>query len=167
MTDYIVALLQRYRRRGALVDTNLLLLYFVGSFDQKEIPKFKRTKGFATEDYSTLLRLFEHFEKIVTTPNILTEVSNLSGQLAEYLKLDYFTVFAHGIILLDEHYSPSADIAKTEEFRQFGLTDAGISCLAAKGNYLVITDDFRLSQYLQKKGIDALNFNHIRPIYWK
>lgn len=166
MNTYIAKLLQRHRRGGVLLDTNLLLLYFVGLFDQKIIPTFKRTKMFAKEDYSTLLGVLRHFKMVVTTPNILTEVSNLSGQLPERLRLDYFETFAHGTTLLDEHYCSSSDISKMEELKRFGLTDAGIFRLA-KGNYLTITDDFRLSQYLQKKSIDVLNFNHIRIINWK
>lgn len=165
MIAYIQTLLQRYRQAGVLLDTNILLLYFVGLFDSKVIPKFKRTMMFAEEDYFTLLKLLGYFETIVTTPNILTEVSNLSGQLPGHWKLSYFEIFGRGIILLDEHYCSSPDIIEIEEFKQFGLTDVGILHLA-KSRYLVITEDFKLSQYLQKKGIDVLNFNHIRTINW-
>ena len=86
MSNYIIELLQRYRGKGVLLDTNILLLYFVGAFNPEEIPRFKRTKMFTVEDHDTLVGILGYFEKIVTTPNILTEVSNLSGQLAEHLK---------------------------------------------------------------------------------
>ncbi len=33
MSDYVTDLLDRYRKAGVLVDTNLLLLYLVGTFD--------------------------------------------------------------------------------------------------------------------------------------
>ena len=51
----------------------------------------------------------------------------------------------------------------TRKYRSSG--DTGILRLA-RGKYLVLTDDFRLSQYLQKMEIDVLNFNHIRPLGW-
>ena len=35
-----------------------------------------------------------------------------------------------------------------------------------QGQYLVLTDDFRLSQYLPKIQVDAINFNHIRMYNW-
>ena len=38
MTDPNVRLVERYCSRGVLVDTNILLLYFVGSFEPDEIP---------------------------------------------------------------------------------------------------------------------------------
>ena len=46
-------------------------------------------------------------------------------------------------------------------FPRFGLTDTAI-LLAAKGKYLVLTDDFPLAQYLQTEAIDVINFNHVR-----
>ncbi len=33
MTDNVLTLIGRYRTRGVLVDSNILLLYFVGAFD--------------------------------------------------------------------------------------------------------------------------------------
>jgi len=30
----------------------------------------------------------------------------------------------------------------------------------------VLTDDFRLSQFLERAGVDVLNFNHIRLAAW-
>ncbi len=165
MNEYITELLRRYGRAGALLDTNVLLLYFVGLFDPELIPVFKRTKMFTVEDYSTLVAILNHFKRIVTTPNILTEVSNFSGQLPEHLKHDYFEKFASGITLLDEHYLRSDEISEMRAFKRFGLTDAGIIHLV-KDNYLIITANFKLAQYLQKEGVDALNFNYIRIINW-
>jgi hypothetical protein len=161
MNKYIIALLEKYSRVGILLDTKILLLYFVGSFDPELIPKFERTRTYTREDFCILHQFLSPFKKVVTTPNILTEVSNFSGQLADYLHPEYFEHFASKIMLLDEHYLPSADISSANEFKQFGLTDIGIFLLA-KGKYLVMTDDLPLFSYLQRKGVDAINFNHIR-----
>jgi hypothetical protein len=166
MNTYVSGLLQQYRSAGVLLDTNILLLFFVGSLDPEQIPRCKRTKIFAVEDYDTLSGLLTSFEQVVTTPNILTEVSNLSGQFSGQLKDDYFALFAQGIMLLEEHYIRSADIAGTHQFWRLGITDAGIFHLV-RGKYLTITDDFALSQYLRTQGADVLNFNEIRPLNWK
>ena len=166
MNDYIAEIIQRHKGKGVLLDANILLLYFVGAFNPEEISKFKRTRIFTVEDHYTLVRILGYFETIVTTPNILTEVSNLSGQLAGHLKGDYFEKFASGMTLFDEHYLSSANISEMQEFKRFGLTDAGIIHLA-RGSYLLVTDDFRLSQYLQKEGVNVLNFNHIRVFNWE
>ncbi len=156
---------QRYRQAGILVDTNILLLFFIGAFDQSLIPRFKRTRQFTVEDYTTLISILGLFDKIVTTPHILTEVSNLSGQLGEPVRSEYFKKFSSGIILLEEENVAGRDVAQMQEFVRFGLTDSGI-IRVTRGRYLVLTDDFRLSQYLQGAGVDVVNFNHIRVTNW-
>ena len=161
----IEQLAQRYKQAGIVVDTNILLLYFIGALDRDLIPKFKRTRQFTVEDHTILIRILDFFDKVVTTPNILTEVSNLSGQLGEPVRSEYFRKFSSDITLLEEEYVASQDVADRQEFVRFGLTDAGLIHLT-RGKYLVLTDDFRLSQYLQSAGVDVINFNHIRPAYW-
>jgi len=167
MNDWILNLISRYRRHGVLIDTNVLLLYFVGSFDRGQITRFKGTSDrFVPEDYDTLCAFVRQFQRQVTTPNILSEVNSLSGQLGEPERTSYFERFARGITLFDEHYVASREVAGATEFVKVGLTDAGIFHLA-KARFLVLTDDFRLSQCLQSADIDAINFNHIRPLRWE
>ncbi|MCA1630376.1 MAG: hypothetical protein LC785_04070 [Acidobacteria bacterium] len=158
-------LLIQYKSEGVLIDTNLLLLFFVGLYDPERIPKFKRTATFTVEDFQTLLGFFKFFGKVVTTPNILTEVSNLAGQLPEKLKQSFYPLFAQQLTLLEEHYATSAKLSSTEQFPRLGLTDSGIFDLS-QNRYLVLTDDFRLAGYLDSRGIDVINFNHIRPMNW-
>lgn len=164
MKDYYDSLIIRYRQSGIVLDTNILLLYFIGIVDVNLISRFKRTKNkFSVEDYYLLSNLLRYFSKIATTPHILTEVSNLSGELRDRVKQDFFSRFAKGITLLEEHYTCSADLAKMPAFVKFGLTDAGIAHLET---HLVLTEDFALAQYLQSKKTDVMNFNHIRFMSW-
>ena len=121
--DYLLA---KYKSKGVLIDTNLLLLYFVGLYDPQFVPKFKRTMTFAVDDFFTLLRFFEYFSKVVTTPNILTEVNSLANQLPINIKLAFYPIFAAQIATLDEQYIESFKISSTTHFLKLGLTDAGI-----------------------------------------
>jgi hypothetical protein len=163
--DYFKELLYRYQSRGILIDANLLLVYFVGSYDPTRIPKFKRTITFTVDDFYTLSFVFRFFTKVVTTPNILTEVSNLSNQLPDDIKPLYYSEFAKKLSELEEQYIASINISTLEHFKKFGLTDSGIIELV-KDRYLVLTDDLKLASYLQNVGIDALNFNNIRTLNW-
>ena len=158
-------LAQRYKQAGIVVDTNILLLYFIGALDRDLIPKFKRTRQFTVEDHVILIRILDFFDKVVTTPNILTEVSNLSGQLGEPVRSEYFRKFSSDITLLGEEYVASQDVAQMPEFVRFGLTDTGVIHLT-RGKYLVLTDDLPLSLHLQSTGVDVINFNHIRTANW-
>ncbi len=166
MNEHAEQLLARNRNKGALIDTNLLLLLFVGSVRRDLISKFKRVSKFAVEDYDTLFNVVNYFGKIFTTPNILTEVSNLAGQLSGADRDDCFERFAATLTLLEEKYIPSATVAQSKPFKKFGITDACIAQIAGQG-HLIITDDFALYHYLIGSGYDALNFYHLAPMNWK
>ncbi len=166
MKKYIRELLKKYRQKGILIDTNILLLWFIGGVNRSRISKFKRTNQFIPEDYDLLLEILSYFTKIVTTPNILTEVNSLANQLGEPERSQCFSVFAQGVFQLDEFCIESTTVVNNTKFTKFGLTDCGISNLASGDKYLVLTDDFPLSNYLQKSGIDTINFNNIRNYGW-
>jgi hypothetical protein len=85
--------------------------------------------------------------------------------MSEVLHSAYFQKFAEHLTLLDEHYVESHKVTTHQHFTKFGLIDAGIFAVV-KGKYLVLTDDFRLSQSLQKERIACINFNHIRILGW-
>jgi hypothetical protein len=72
--------LARWRGKKLLVDTNILLLYIVGSLSLDRIARHKRTDTFTVEDYRLLDRVLRQFGGIVVSPDILTEVSNHLGQ---------------------------------------------------------------------------------------
>src|SRR5437773_7943392 len=96
-----------YRRAGALIDTSLLLLLFVGSHARDLIGKFKRTRRYSPEDYDIIAQLVQFFHIIATTPNILTEVSNFCGQFPDKMHPQVFETFRRQILVLTETYVPS------------------------------------------------------------
>jgi rRNA-processing protein FCF1 len=177
---YTTDLIKSYKQRGILIDTNILLLWFVGSVNRQRISKFNRTEKFVPEDYDLLLRLLEYFfPKIVTTPNILTEVNSLANQIGEPERSQCFAKLAESVVRLDEHYIESNVAVGVNSFTRFGLTDCGILELARGGThpareavpqeignrYLVLTDDLKLAKHLQSSGVDAINFNHLRDYF--
>jgi len=160
-----VEAINAYKAKGLLIDTNLLLLFLVGLHNRKSIQRFKRTSQFIPEDFDCLVGVINLFKQVVTTPSVLTEVSNLLGQLPDGIRLSVFQRFSLGIQNFMEHFTPSLELAQDPCFPKFGLTDAGI-VRSAKGKFLVLTDDFRLAGYLEHQGIDVVNFNHLRMPYF-
>ncbi len=150
-----------FHRKSLLIDSNLLLLFIVGLCDPARIVKFKRTAQFTVEDFECLEDFVGQFKQVVTTPNILTEVSNLLGHLPDKLACSFNEQFAHDLKTLHEHYTPSRELGGEECFPRFGLTDTAILRDAGK-DCLVLTDDFRLAQYLGSRNINVINFNHLR-----
>jgi hypothetical protein len=165
MTDGNLDFFHRYRRKGLLLDSNLLLLLIIGAYDPDQIKKFKRTNAFTAEDYRLLADIVRSFKKKITTPSILTEVSNLLGSLPQNLLIMHYRRFGHLMELMEEQYSPSKELAKSEPFVRFGLTDTSIiQCVV--GKYLVLTIDQELVVHLKRNGAAAINFNHIRRMTW-
>lgn len=160
--SYTATLIESYRYKGILIDTNILLLWLVGSVNRQRISKFNRTQQFAAEDYDILLRLLEYFfPKIITTPNILTEVNSLANQLGEPERSQCFEKLSEVAIELKEYHIKSVVAVSVSSFTRFGLTDCGILELA-RDRYLVLTDDFKLARHLQSSNVDVINFNHLR-----
>ena len=163
MNEYIVDLIDKYSPKGVLVDTNVLLLLFMGRFDRKLVGKDNRLSSYVPEDYDILLGLLNKFKTRVTTPNILTEVSNLSRHLLR--DASFNNVFARTAGLLEEQYVASHKVLSVVELRGFGLADVA-TMEVAKHDYLVLTDDFRLRGMLRKQRVDALNFSEVRFAAW-
>lgn len=159
-------LFKKYKQKGILIDTNILLLWFVGSVNCNRISKFNRTEKFIPEDYDVLINILGYFSKIVTTPNILTEVNSLINQIGEPERTQCLEIMKIGIRQMQEFYIESSNTVEVEGFTKFGLTDTGIVSLA-RDRYLVLTDDLKLAYYLQNIRIDTVNFNNIRVYGWK
>lgn len=165
MPDYFNELFERYRSRGLLIDANLLLLYFVGTHDRRLTTSFKRTKAFAVEDFLLLGYIIHSFDSVVTTPHVLTEVNGLSNQIPGRVRFDYYGTFGSMAAELDEKVMPFTTVRTDTAFRVIGLTDAAIAVVASEP-LLVLSVDLDLVTHLQHRGIDAVNFNHLRPLGW-
>lgn len=158
--------IRRHLRSGILVDTNLLLVYFVGLYDSvsgyRVIDSFKHTRGkYNTGDFERLSALIEQFHSQITTPHILTEVSNMLGQLIDPARETCFGLMREIIPSLEERSVAARDMSRDAMFVKFGVADSGIRG-AALEPCLVLTDDFPLSGYLDKIGVDVLNYQHVK-----
>lgn len=148
-------------RKGLLIDTNVLLVWVVGSFLPNLIKSFKRTASYTPTDYDLIYQLINNSQRIITTPGILAEVSNLSGQMKKNIREKFWTDFKTKLELFQEEYQPSMEIANEPAFKYIGLVDSGVIS-AARNGYLVLTDDARLNYELEKAGLSSLNLNYLR-----
>ena len=90
MTDLVDDVIRRHRSTGIVVDTNVLLLFLIGSFGRTWVSSFKNTSRYVPEDFDTISMVLGEFDKIIATPNILTELSNLAGQLGDPSRTKFF-----------------------------------------------------------------------------
>ena len=110
----------------------------MGLVNKRRIPDFKRTQNFTVCDFDTLANLLDWFGKLFTTPHVLSQVGDVTDKGGRELA----TARKHfGFLVekLEEHYDASTDL----------VTDLSSS-------------DLDLQLALQHRGLEALNFNHVR-----
>lgn len=154
-------LLARHRQFGVAIDSNLLLLLWIGIFDRSLIQRFKRTQKYTETDFDLLASVMPHVHLLVTTPNVLTEVSNLAGQLPEQMAEEFRCEMGKMIQQMSEEHFPCKIVVVENCFISLGLTDSTLAMLARK-KILILTDDFPLYMELISKKMPVINFTHIR-----
>lgn len=151
----------RYKSKGVLVDSNLLLLVAIGTHDLGRVGSGSRTAKYTAADFTLVTEILAYFDKRVTTPNILTEVDNMARQDVHRREYEAISVVLHGIV--HDHFEvhrPASPITETDLFNAVGLTDS--ITIALSDELLVLTDDFGLWGRIVDLGNDAFNINHIR-----
>jgi hypothetical protein len=152
-------LLRRFRGKPVILDANVLLLYWCASFDSGLVRTFKRLNSFSGEDIELLHRTLKHFSAVSTTPHVLTEVSNLANSLPQWRKEDWADHFARQVGIVEENWSSAKTIVQNSAIF-LGLTDAALCMLAS--THVILTVDFPLSNLLESRKLNVLNFNHLR-----
>ena len=147
--------------RGIILDTNLLLLFLVGSTSKEYISKHKRLGAYSEMDFDLLIKFLSSASNIFVTPNILTETSNLIGQIPEPARTKILTVFSNYIKFADERYCESRQAISRKEFIRLGLTDSVILHEMAD-SFILLTADLDLYLAATNEGYAVLNFNHLR-----
>lgn len=155
------------RSKTLLLDTNLLLLLFIGGKDPSLIPKAKTLSAFEEDDYDLLGGIINNnsFNRLVTTPHIMTEVSNLLGKERVDIRGLGREAMAEFLSKCAEHTDSSAVLVADPEFNRLGLTDVAIA-VASRLPAFVLTADFPLYLHVSSSGLEAENFNHIRQGAW-
>ena len=160
----ILELIEKHRGGQLLIDTNLLILCLVGRMNRRRIANFERTSSFDAGDYEILEMLIAQFQKAVTTPHILTEVSNLAGKLARKELLRIRELLSYWIGTTLEIFEPSSEVVADPAFKNFGLADAAISSLCNRGGILLLTADVPLYGALKNRGFEAISFKQIQAL---
>jgi hypothetical protein len=165
-------LVARYAVRGLLVDTNVLLLYLVGLLDPELIERFKRTRssGYGAEDFVLVSNLIALFARIVITPHILAELSNLSLQMEQPRLSAYFGRAVEALRHVTEEPVCKDRMLSSEWLDllpKIGFTDLSILEAGQRGKYLVLTDDLKAAAYLSRAGLDVINLNVLRGELWQ
>jgi len=150
-------------KASVILDSNLLLLFVVGTTRRSYIAIHKRLHAYSEQDFTLLLQIIERASNVVVTPNTLTETSNLLGYMAEPARAELFTTFRALIEASEEVHCESRTTSNSPVFLRLGLTDAVLfdSC---KEQLSLVTADFDLYQATLASGGSVINFNHLREL---
>ncbi|MGQ0653409.1 MAG: hypothetical protein ACT4P4_14265 [Betaproteobacteria bacterium] len=148
------------RGRHGIIDANLLFLLIAGGVKGELVGRHRRLEKYVPEDLAVLRSIIGSFRAHVTTPHVLTEVSNLAGSFWGDLRAAIFSAIAGYSHLATEIFSESRVLTKREIFLRCGLADAMLE--SADSAFVILTDDLPLATFLESNRRLVVNFNHYR-----
>src|ERR1035441_627950 len=143
-------LIEKHRAKGVLVDTNLLVLFLVGTVNRQRITNFKRTGDFTIEDYELLARLIGWFGKLIATPHVLSQVSDLTDRAGGELVASRALLKRLVIEQIEETYAGSRFLVADSCFDSLWI-DRRRCCHGVFRGVLVLTTDLQLHLMLQER----------------
>lgn len=159
--DDLLSLVRKHQA-GLLLDTNLLLLFLASEVGATFAARWDRTDQFFPAQIELLRAAVAEAERktrLVTTPHVLTEATNLAGggakkdderkELNELLRL-----FA---LKTRERSTPSRKVAADPVFSRLGLADLAQAFFPRRARPLVLTEDLTLSRELAGRGLPVAN----------
>ena len=146
-----------------ILDTNLLILLVVGLASPDYVGKHKRLGDYTADDFDLLSDILSRVARIIVTPNILTETSNLAVQIPEPARSHIAETFGAIVNGVDERYVPSRQAAGRPEFARLGLSDAAVLEMADEDATL-LTADQGLYLAALNSGRPAENFMYLRKV---
>jgi hypothetical protein len=159
-------LINKMQQKGVLLDTNLFILMIVGLVGSEHIATHKKLNAYSELDFKLLAATLATCRKLVVTPHVLAETSNLvvHGMRGELETRAYLTLQAvsQADNFMETHDSISA-IVLNAGFTQYGVSDIGL-LEALKDEFVLLTDDFKLSGYAEGMGYDVLNYKVIQYV---
>ena len=148
--------------KSLLLDTNVLVLLVVGNLDDSKVGRHRRLRQFDIFDLERVTRVAESAAKHVSTPNILTEVSNHLNSGEQEIAIGAGRALMNYIEKLDEVYVPSQDLVGEIPFAKFGLADAAVIEAASRTGATVLTSEWSLQGFLEQMGLNAINIFHLK-----
>ena len=170
------------RRNGIVLDTNMLLLYFVGVATEGRLKSCPRIKEYTNDDFEYLAALVKESkgDKLMVSPHSVTEVLYLMGidprkdgrefgtdTLVERIK----NLFDVTLMLLDEAeesiYTDTPSIVKENKkwnIKKFGMPDLSFKKSLLENGYAFLSSDGIYVSHLYENGICAASLDMLRSI---
>ena len=150
------------KSRYILPDANILVLLIAGQVRPNLVPQLSPgSYRFDIDDFDVLSHLFAQFDATITTPYILAEVNSLLSRLENNSMVECRAKLAEYIPMLKNRYNDPKELASSNLFPNFGISD--VSILYASDQALVLTQDGGLLGLLQKE-CDVLDYASVKQL---
>jgi hypothetical protein len=144
--------------QSLLIDTNILVLLIVGSWDRESIRSYRRTAVFTPADYDLLQDQLRRYARVLTTQGVLTETSNLMGSAFHVQVADTLVQVCSPLV---EVVRPKETVFAQAGFDRLGFADASV-LVGMDNDTVLLTGDVALYLQALSLGREAINFNHLR-----
>jgi len=143
--------------RDVIIDTNIFILFLVGQINENRIKNYTRNSLYTKEDYYFLLNVLADYDRIITSPNILTEVDNILNRIGGEDKYKYLVLVKTMYKQTIEKYIKTEKITQNWYFDSLGITDSSI-LMMAKDCELLISGDSSLCDHAKSLNIKTFDF---------
>lgn len=150
-------------RDGLLVDTNLLVLWLIGETAIDAVGRTRRVREFDARAFGLVDAAVRRAREVVVTPHVLSESSNLLGQVGGTRGLPASArrlLVESGRVWRESHVRLREAMVDVGLVQAFGLTDWALLRLSRR--YVLLTDDVGLVKASLRTGGRAINFR----CYW-
>jgi len=140
-----------------IIDSNIFILFLVGQINENKIKNYTRNSIYSKEDYYFLLDILSKYDRIITSPNILTEVDNILNRITGDDKYRYLAIVREIYKQTIEKYLETESVSQNWFFDILGVTDSAIIIMARECD-LLISGDSSLCDYAKSLGIKTFDF---------
>jgi len=140
-----------------VIDSNIFILFLVGQINENKIKNYTRNSIYSKEDYYFLINILSKYDRIITSPNILTEVDNILNRITGDDKYRYLAIVKNIYKQTIEKYLETESVSQNWFFDILGITDSAIIIMARECD-LLISADSALCDYAKSLGIETFDF---------
>lgn len=145
----------------AFIDSNLLVLLAIGAVDRGQVGRHRRVRSFVPEDYDRLAGIVAALDRVLVTPNTLTEASNLLESRNDPRFLAALRLIVEES---EEVVVASADAVCNGAFLRLGLADVVLLEAISKARPLLTTDFDLYRTAIAREADAAFNFTHAQAL---
>ncbi len=159
-------IIAKCKRKGILLDTELLLLLCVGIYRPQLVENSRITTNYSIEDFRIVAGIAAQYSPLYVSPQVLAEFSNHADRLGSKVMRKFYSSIEKILKVQFEVHIPKDVMVDENYLPALGFTDVSMMKICEENDCVLFTADLQLASICTSKKIDVVNFNHIRDAKW-